>query len=215
MERWLLEQDADIICMIDPPWAYPAGSEAIGDRYPHRVDPRAGQNWAITILSKHPLQEEPLGSHEDHKFSFVARRTVRVTLPSGREFLFTAMHPPSPRTQSAWRQNLEEMRRDASLLARGTKETELPCVVAGDFNTTPLGRSYHSFRRISGMRSWGDLFGRGTWPANLPSAVSLPLDRVWVSEGVAIERVRIGPSLSSDHRPVSVDLRFVEVESGQ
>lgn len=130
---------------------------------------------------------------------------VTVELDEGRRFVMYAVHTVSP-TQSdftdRWRTQLDTLRRE-------NEESDLPMIMAGDFNAT---RDHRPFRRLtsSGMRDAHDVIGAGwtpTWNANtLVLPPTLRIDHVLASPTFAVTGYRVGSEFGSDHKPVTVDL---------
>lgn len=110
--------------------------------------------------------------------------------------------PPLPSTMDAWKAGLEWV--------GGACSTSGPTVVvAGDFNAT--------VDHLAGRGAAGHLIGlcddaaqqaggaaSGTWPANLPSWVSSPIDHVLHGSGWTARSVRVldGDPGGTDHRPI-------------
>ena len=46
----------------------------------------------------------------------------------------------------------------------------------------------------------------GSWPAGFPWAMRIPIDHALASEDLRAAIRHVGPSLGSDHRPITVDL---------
>jgi len=206
---WLREQDADLVCLFDPPWSLVQRDEWLAETYPHRITPRQGMWWSIVLLSRHPLRPAEMAEHsEETKFSFIALRSVIATPNEGVEVVFTGMRPRSPRTREDWRRSLESVERDAHIFRDYVEDQGLPIILAADMNSTPTGRLHRTFAAISGLLTWGSPFGRGTWPSQAAPLISLPIDRVWTTPDVRIKSVVIGPRFSSDHRPVVVDVEI-------
>lgn len=229
---WLKAQDADLVCLIETPWSFASANPWVRERYPYRVEPSMGLAWPNLLLSKFPLElTEMEADKPEHTFSFVARRSVTVTLPPNPEragaparFVWTAMHPVSPRRESSWRKSLEETARDAGILRRfvdGRRASGkgVEVLVTGDFNAAPTGRLHQTFGRITGFTGWCPRFSGGTWPAQLPGWLSVPIDRVWTTPGPGLRVVsfEVGPRLASDHRPIVVEVEVATpagVDSG-
>lgn len=219
-EAWLKEQDADLVCLIETPWGFAASRPWVRERYPYRVEPSVQLAWPNLLLSKYPLELlEMEADNPEHMFSFVARRSVTVRLPSGARLAWTAMHPPSPRTRGSWSKSLREASRDAGILARYlAKEDALPMVVTGDFNSAPTGRLHRQFARESGLVGWSPRVGAGTWPSAAGRWLGVPIDRVWTSAGASggvggpvVTEMRVGPRFSSDHLAVVACVRVAGV----
>lgn len=207
LKALLRSENADLVCLIETPWGYAASNPWLREMYPYRVEPDIGLEWPNLLLSRYPLELTPIeGDDPANMFSFVARRSVTVTLDDGIRFLWTAMHPPSPRTASSWRRALHESERDAALLNRYLQRGGLPVLVTGDFNSAPTGRLHQRFAAVSGLTGWTPVLGAGTWPAAIPRWFSAPIDRLWTSPPLRITRLDVGPRLASDHRPVLATL---------
>jgi len=140
---------------------------------------------------------------------------VIVEHPSGGEFLFTAAHPRSPRTERMWEISLRWPRVEARLIGDWAEKRDAPIIYAGDFNTTPTGRLHALIERVSGLRSPTRLFTQGTWPASVPTPLALPIDRVFVSPGVRVTRATVGPRVYSDHRPALFELEVPVVRPAE
>lgn len=206
---WLVQQDADVVCVVDPPTNFPDESAIIREAYPFAAAPQYGLDWPVIMLSRTPIESIELVPYaEPTKFSLPARRTLQLTTEGGAQVLFTAMYPRSPRKYGYWKQSVASVAVDAEVVRRwltARPSGSPPLIIAGDFNTTPTGRT-HSIMRTSGLKPWSPVLHAGTFPAWLPSWIALPLDRVWVSPEVSVGEARIGPRFKSDHRPVAVDL---------
>lgn len=204
---WIRDQRPDVIVLIEPPWGLLNDYPDLRRDYPYVVEPRAGLMWSVILLSRFPATVEPLVPYsEEIKFSFVARRSLLVRPPAAAPFLLTAMHPPSPRTRETWRLSLEGTELNARLLGDWGKASPYPIIVAGDFNSTPVGRVHRLFERLSGLTGWTPMVNAGTWPASMPRWLSIPIDRVWTGGGAIVRSVRIGPGFRSDHRPVAAEI---------
>ncbi len=201
--RWLREIDPEIVVLVDAPWAYSTAQTWIPDRFPHRIEPEPGRAWPYVILSRFPLEDAGVAPFsEATQFSFVARRSVVARLPGGGRVMITAMNPASPRSPSDWRLALSVVRRDGPLIRAWRERTNLPVIVAGDFNSAPTGRVHRTFARESGLIGWSPAVGAGTWPSWLSPWLSVPIDRFWSSPDVRLRTLRIAPRFRSDHRAI-------------
>ena len=82
-------------------------------------------------------------------------------------------------------------------------------IVMMDMNATPWSYVFKDFLENSGLRDSRRGFGvQPTWPTWMP-LLWIPIDHVFVSEGIKIVSRKIGPSLGSDHYPVTVDFTVV------
>jgi len=204
--QWLIDSEADLVCVVDPPWTIRRSGLWPGEPFmPHIVEgmTRHGRR-TITLLSRWPLRNEPLTASDDpkHRLSFAAYDSAIVEFPDGGGALFTAAHPRSPRTEKAWELSQRWMGIDADLIGAWRESHDLPVFFAGDFNSTPTSRLHRLISERSGLRSPTRLFTQGSWPAEFPAWLALPIDRVYVSDGVRVVSAEVGPRVYSDHRPV-------------
>ncbi|MDX2116480.1 MAG: endonuclease/exonuclease/phosphatase family protein [Planctomycetota bacterium] len=206
---WLRDRGADIVVLIDPPWGHLSDQPWLRRELPFTLEPSAGKQWPIVIASRFPMREEALAEYSERvKMSFVARRSQVVRLASGREFLLTAMHPPSPRKERYLLLAERIVVRDGELIRAWRERTGLPAVVVGDFNSSPVGRVHRVFRSTSGLTGWSPLVLGGTWHAALPRWVAVAIDRAWTGGAARVVRMEVGPRFRSDHRPVTVEVEI-------
>ncbi|MBL8745661.1 MAG: endonuclease/exonuclease/phosphatase family protein [Phycisphaerae bacterium] len=206
---WLRDQDPDLVVLIEPPFGLLNDYPFLREKYPYTVEPAAGLMWEVMLLSRFPAEVQPIAEYsEETKFSFAARRSLIVRPPNASPFLLSAMHPPSPRTAETWRKSLEGAELNAGLFRAWRDKTSMPIVVAGDFNSTPVGRVHQTFARISGLKRSSPLLGGGTWPSRVPAAFALPIDCVWTSSEWTVNTIQVGPRFRSDHRPIVAELEL-------
>lgn len=205
--EWLRAEDPDLVCIIDTPWNWHVTSPWLAERYPYRVVPRAGWAWPNLLLSKHPAEASALVPYSEAvKFSFIARTSLVVEVPGAEPFVFTAFHPQSPRTPRSWQKSMLSAELGGDVLRQWGEAHDGSLIVCADTNSTPMGRLHRTFAQSSGLRGWSAMLGGGTWPAALPRWFSIPIDRIWTSEGVAVRSMEVGPRFVSDHRPIVVEV---------
>lgn len=115
------------------------------------------------------------------------------------------VHPVPPTSRDyAFDRNVY-LRSIASWASSESSET----VVVGDMNATPWSPEFSLFVEESGLRDARQRFGtQTTWPAMLPSALRIPIDHTFVSEGVTVLRREVGENIGSDHLPVFIELQL-------
>lgn len=212
--RWFVAQDADLFVLVEPlARTPPKWDEALAD-FPYRVQAYPGHELSFHIYSRRPLEPDPLRIEGDdavrpHLLTHAVQRASRTTTRDGTEIRITGIHLRSPRTA----RDFVIARRDAQTVATRVRaryeQDRVPTIVAGDVNSTPMGRIHRTLRRDGALRGWSRLFGSGTWPAELPSVISLPIDRVYTTPDFVCTRIRTGPAFNSDHRPVVFDLVLI------
>jgi len=125
---------------------------------------------------------------------------ARMIDNEGNEFVFWGVHPPppSPTEKPTARQKDAELMK----LAKLTLDTELPVIVAGDFNNVCWSRTSKLFSKISKLRD--ARINRGfysTFPAHL-WLFRFPIDLLFHAESVFVNRLKVLSSIGSDHLPL-------------
>ncbi|MCA9892190.1 MAG: endonuclease/exonuclease/phosphatase family protein [Anaerolineae bacterium] len=218
---WLRVQDADIVLLQEVNVDYvPVVQEAMADRYPVQ-EVNDSVHWDM-LLSRYDLIEHEiidLQGYNHQRFVLdidgqqVEIYSVHLLMPVQEEPRFAVEPPP----ELVWRYN--ETQRDAQItqLLQQVAQSDLPVIVAGDFNTNEFSPIYDvihanmldAFRRTN----WG--LG-ATWPAGeseeLPDVLPplLRLDYVWSTPQIVPLSSTIGPKFGSDHLPLSVTLKIIE-----
>ena len=196
--------DPDVVALQEVSPFNLSGLEAEGllADYPHRwVDARP-DTLGTAILSRLPLEDA--GQWRAGRLP-MARATVVLGPHRLRLYDVHARAPFGPGGPAEWERQLAALRQVAE------QETEA-LVLAGDFNATT---GHRSFRRLlaAGLRDAHLERGRrfvATWPLDMrPLPPLVQLDRVLVSDHLAVLDVREGTGRGSDHRPVVVDLAVV------
>jgi endonuclease/exonuclease/phosphatase (EEP) superfamily protein YafD len=192
----LRAQGPDIVSLveIDQRWVDALGE---GLDYPHvKMHPRA-DFLGLGLMSRYPIR-----SYEVRELSpGIPVATAVIEVP-GKAITLTTLHVLPPvngewsRSQSAGLEVLAQERQQ-----RGPR-----WVVCGDFNATPWSRVFRTFAATSGLSpvSAGGWF-TGTWPAAIPVA-GLAIDHCLLSPGLRVVEAKVGPSVSGDHRPLSISL---------
>ncbi len=206
----ILRESPDVVVLVE---VYDAMANRLAARpeiallYPHTVLPRRGLAWPIVILSRFPLHEltlelPPGGDLDAYQQLFAFRRSQIVDAPAGR-FILTAVHAPSPRTDETWANGNEVVAMLAELYRHRLLPLDRPTLIAGDFNTTPLGGRASLLRKLSGLHCDAAVHPfAGSWPDRLPSPLRLPLDQVWHSTDTVVTARTVLEDVGSDHRPV-------------
>ena len=175
------------------------------DSHPYvAAKPHAG-TFGAGIFSKYPLLDIDIIGAETTGRSLLA--TVRK---HDQNYRVAAVHPYSPMTPGHFElrnQHLDALSR--AIQTGHERQPETPFIVTGDFNSTPWSPRFSAFQRASGLRHVAE--GSGvvpTWYAfGLPVfPVGLVLDHCMVSPQLSYVSYGIGPSVDSDHLPLTVGL---------
>lgn len=132
---------------------------------------------------------------------------ARVDRPDGA-FMVGTIHPHSPRTLWRWRQGNRQIRTTELALGEAVASEGLAYLGGVDLNSGPGGGRARALRGMGLRMSKPLLGGWGSFPAGVPGPLRIQLDDVWRSAGVEVLGWSSPGGLSSDHRPVVVDVRL-------
>lgn len=125
---------------------------------------------------------------------------ARLRDHQGRLFSFYGVHPPPPSPT----EEPNSLERDAELLAvaRHIRKKGGSTLVAGDFNNVAWSRSSQLFRKTS--RLIDPRVGRGLIPTFHTEyrLLRIPIDQLYHSADVFVQKLQRGPDFGSDHYPL-------------
>ncbi len=168
------------------------------NRFPHQVaEPRRDSN-GLWLLSRYPIVSiDSAGIDPNLKYPYFS---ARIRMPRGPIHLF-GIHPPIPISQSGFRRRNAQFRAVADFAAK----SEIPVIVAGDFNCTPFSSHFAKLLERGSLKNTATGFGlRNTYRRDL---TILPIDHILVSKDVHVANHAIGPGMGSDHCPVLVEIQ--------
>lgn len=196
----ILAQDADVLVLTEYTAVHRRALQAAGiaRQYPHGWEEVAGGGDGIAIWSKFPMNV-----HAVHRLT---RKTPQVTIDvNGVALELIGVHLAAP----THRASLPYWESDVDNLNRVIGQSDVPVIVAGDFNSTV---GHHRFRSMMGnhdLHSAHDVAGGGlggTWPTNFLVAPVMRIDHILITaEHQLIEYERLG-SWGSDHRAIAATL---------
>jgi endonuclease/exonuclease/phosphatase (EEP) superfamily protein YafD len=198
--EWLASRPADVVVLQEVTAQWQQALDAIVTGYPHRTMQSREDPYGIGVLSRWPIEDlEAVDFAKDGLPSLVATLDV-----AGRRVQVIALHTHWPVVPGLFLARNEGLR----LAAARARDSTLPVVLAGDLNLTPYAPEFRRLERDSGLRDalaerrWRPTWLAGFWP------LALPIDHVLVPEDACVVDSSIGPAIGSDHRPVSVTLRW-------
>jgi len=125
---------------------------------------------------------------------------IELETADGHRFIFFAVHPPPPSPTEE--ENSKERDGDLLSVAKRVGQYKMPVVVTGDFNNVAWAKSSLLFKKTSKLID--ARIGRGilsTFHANY-WFFRVPLDLLFHSPSVFIDKLFIYPSVGSDHFPM-------------
>ena len=166
--------------------------------YVASIPPEVSYFKGLMLFSRWPIlqvsYERPVPRYLPVLVARIAVKDATVTV--------IAAHPTHPTSPDYAETRRLYMKAIAEVAAR----TKGPVVVAGDFNATPWSRPYRALRDDAALtdaaarRPW-----LTTWPTWFPGP-GLQIDHVLVNRDVLVRGLERGPSVGSDHYPLTADL---------
>lgn len=207
----VLTRDPDLLIFTetDQKWRDELSKGLKGFGYDYRLEEPLDNTYGMLLYSRLPLL--------DPKVRYLIEDSIpsmssRLRLPSGALVQLHILHPTPPMPPH----DATSTSRDAQMMmiAEEARKTELPVIVAGDFNDVAWSETTRLFRKASTLLD--PRIGRGFF--NTYNANSLPfrwpLDHIFVSEDFRLVEIELGHDLESDHFPLYVKLSL-EPEHGE
>jgi endonuclease/exonuclease/phosphatase (EEP) superfamily protein YafD len=202
--RLILRCDPDIVLLAEPDEKWAKNLAPLTEKYPYTVFCPLDNRYGMMLFSRLPLH--------DTELQFLIQDDIpsihtQVQMPTGRSVALHGVHPRPPMPG----ENTRSTERDGELLLVGKaiRESNLPCIVAGDLNDVAWSRTTQLFKRVSGLLD--PRIGRGfynTFHAHYPF-LRVPLDHVFHSPHFRLSKLeRINDACGSDHFPVYIRLSF-------
>ncbi|MBN8866643.1 MAG: endonuclease/exonuclease/phosphatase family protein [Solirubrobacterales bacterium] len=200
-------RDADLVAVqeITPEAVAKLDHAGFSVLYPHRVLLPAPQASGGGIYSRWPLRD--LGRLEG-EFN---QPRAGVVVPGALPIELDSVHPMAPTTPSNTGQWADEY---DTMPAAGT--TDLPLVLAGDFNAT---LDHAKLRDLidTGYRDAAEVYGSGlvtTWPSRLEWPPPVTIDHVLAERGISVAEYDVERVAGTDHRAIFSELLLPPVNPG-
>lgn len=196
---WLGSEPADLVVVQEVTAGWADALEAIS-AYPHRYALTREDPYGIAIYSRRPLHGvETVDLARDGLPSLAGELEV-----GGQRVRFLGLHTHWPITPALSRARDAALQQAAAL----ARDSATPVVLLGDLNLTPDAPAFPrllaegNLRDVMDGRRWRPTWRSGFWP------LALRIDHVLVSPALCVEQAEVGPSVGSDHRPVTARLRL-------
>ncbi|MBX7173880.1 MAG: endonuclease/exonuclease/phosphatase family protein [Pyrinomonadaceae bacterium] len=196
--------NADAVLLAEPNQRWAENLAELKEFYKYQVSHILENHYGMIFFSKLEIH--------DTEIQFIIQDDIpsihtKIKLNSGEEIAFHGIHPRPPVPEEKGR----SIERDGELLLVGkaVRESNLPCIVAGDMNDAAWSYSTQLFKRISGLldprvgRGFYNTFHAKHW------LFRLPLDHVFHSHHFRLIDLQvINNSCGSDHFPVLIKLSY-------
>ncbi len=198
---YLIEEDADVICLQETNREWVTALQPLRNEYPHFISHPRSDNFGLLLFSKYPftstyLESKKLGT--PHLIAEVQWQEAAFTLINA--------HPLPPISADAARTRnatLDRIHRDSlDAIKTGT-----PLIAAGDFNCTRYSPAFASLKKTLHDSSRGRGYP-ATWQrGNL--LLGIPIDHLLHTSDFVATSYTVGPKLGSDHSPVVATFHFL------
>ncbi|PKD16078.1 endonuclease [Salegentibacter salinarum] len=197
------KQNPDILLFTETNTRWKDDLSPITDTYPYKVEIPLDNTYGMLFYSRLELKNPEIKYLVDDSIPSV--HSI-LKLRSGEEVMFHAIHPTPPMPQH----NPSSSDRDAEMMkiAFMAKDSELPVIVAGDFNDVAWSSTTALFQNVGGLLN--TRIGRGfynTFDAT-SSIMRWSLDHVFVTEEFRVADFKLGSSIDSDHYPLYIELNL-------
>ena len=196
VKKYILEEDPDALVLMEltPAWEAQLNTITINSKYKKLV--ARTDNFGIAILTKYPMKSSVEYFAESTKPSIVADLKIE-----NEKLTLVATYPVHPLGQDAFESRNQQLLSIIKNKDRFSKHM----VIAGDFNTSSFS---NHFRKLTSGDLKDSRIGFGllpTWPADYP-LLQTTLDHILVSEQIKVIERSTGPSIGSDHLPISIKI---------
>ncbi|MEO5601378.1 MAG: endonuclease/exonuclease/phosphatase family protein [Cyclobacteriaceae bacterium] len=195
----------DIIILVETDLLWQSALKSLNKMYPYRVSKPLNNTYGILLFSKLDLIDPQVKFLIEPEIPSIH---TKVKLPSGDIFHLYCIHPKPPVPQESPRST----ERDAEILtiAKEAKACTLPVIVAGDLNDVAWSYTTELFLKVSGLldprrgRGFYSTFHAKYW------FLRWPLDHVFCSKHFHLIKLKVLPSIGSDHFPIFLELVLPE-----
>ncbi|MCA9184741.1 MAG: endonuclease/exonuclease/phosphatase family protein [Pirellulaceae bacterium] len=192
------QPDVLLMMEVNQSWLDDLHAVSLFADFEYQMEQPREDNFGIAIYSRHELTEQAVRSLSAHDLPTLVT-TIHV---DGHRFRFIGTHPVPPINGAMTRTRDIQLQAVAQLAA----QSDIPCIVAGDLNTTSWSYCFGDLLKTSRLRDSRRGFGvQPTWFL-FGGLLQIPIDHVLIPDQLTASGRFIGPDVGSDHRAVIVDL---------
>lgn len=191
------EEQPDVFLTMESNRDWEMAMETLEKDYPHHAKVGLENTYGMHFYTRLKVNKLQV-----HYFVADDLPSIEAELETkdGHRFVFFGVHPPPPSPTEE--ENSKERDGDLLSVAKSVRDYELPVLVTGDFNNVAWARSSLLFKKTS--RLIDARIGRGilaTFHAHY-WFFRVPLDLLFHSPDIFIDKLFIYPSIGSDHFPI-------------
>lgn len=199
--REIAEINPDIILLTETDEIWKNAISAAISEYPYRVEEPLDNTYGMLLYSKLKLIEPEVKYLVDKEIPSIH---AKIELRSGIKIQLYAIHPTPPMPQH----NPSSTSRDAEMMmvAKLSKNSPLPVIIAGDFNDVPWSATSTMFKEVGSVLD--TRIGRGFYNSFNSKSFLMrwPLDHFFVTEEFRVKELKLGDGIDSDHFPLLITL---------
>jgi len=191
----------DVIMLVETNQAWADHMALLKDKYPHQVEIPMENTYGMLLYSRFPLIDTQINYLIDEEIPSIQSN---LKLDSGQSIRIYGIHPTPPVPG----ENTHSTERDAEILIVGkmAKTFGRATIIMGDLNDVAWSYTTELFLKVSEM---GDpRRGRGmfnTFHVKYPF-LRWPLDHIFLSNHFRLKKLKVQPSIGSDHFPISISV---------
>jgi endonuclease/exonuclease/phosphatase (EEP) superfamily protein YafD len=205
------KEKPDIAIFIEINNAWVEQLNSLKDILPNALVSANPYNLGIAVYSQRPLEKGSITFFGGSK-----NPSIVATLNINQQNLaLVATHPPPPQPGQLFQIRNQHL----ADISEYIKPLSTPVIIAGDLNITMWSRYYKQFIQKTQLKNARQGFGLlPTWPvkthyppySKIPAIflnfLSIPIDHCLMSPTIQVAKIRTGPNVGSDHRPLITDL---------
>lgn len=206
----IIQENPDIILTMESNSDWEQALRVLEKKYPNYQKVTLENTYGMHFYSKLKVNNK-----QTHYFVADDLPSIEAELETrdGHKFVFFGTHPPPPSpTEEA---NSKERDGDLLSIAKRVRDYKLPVLVIGDFNNVAWAKSSILFKKTSGLidarigRGIISTFHSKYW------FFRVPLDLLFHSPEIYIDKLFTYPNIGSDHFPVGCTFFIVKQSDEQ
>jgi len=190
---YLEEKDFDFLFFQEFTTTWKEQLLQLDQKYPFNTSGKLDSNCIIGIKSKLPIESFKLHDSGFEKVPF-----IEVVLNiEGKKATVIGIHARYPLSNRAFKIRNNQFKMINELI----RNTEGEIILAGDMNCTTWSPSFSILIENTNLRDTRKGFGiQSSWGGRIPT-VFLPIDNIFVSQGIEVLHSQTGKEIGSDHLP--------------
>jgi endonuclease/exonuclease/phosphatase (EEP) superfamily protein YafD len=204
------EKKPDVVFLVETNQKWLEQLQTLESEYPYSILIPKENTYGLAFYSKFPVKRQEINYLIDQD---VPSLEVDLCLDSGDTLTIYGIHPTPPVPG----ENSKSTERDAEILIVGkkSKSNPNPSLVLGDLNDVAWSYTTSLFLKISEMAD--PRRGRGffsTFHAKVP-IFRWPLDHVFLSKHFGLSKIKVLPTIGSDHFPIELKATLTPMKTTQ